>query len=101
VKAHLRDVANAMAPNETRQRLAGFGVRVIDGAARFLDARSVAAGDFTIAARRFVIATGSSPALPVSAKSSRWIILMSRSPLPAIFASFFKYCRNKCPRSGP
>jgi pyruvate/2-oxoglutarate dehydrogenase complex dihydrolipoamide dehydrogenase (E3) component len=64
VKAHLRDVANAVAPNETRQRLAGLGVRIIDGTARFLDARSVAAGDFTIAARRFVIATGSSPALP-------------------------------------
>ena len=64
VKAHLRDVANAMAPNETRQRLAGLGVRIVDGTARFLDARTVAAGEFTIAARRFVIATGSSPALP-------------------------------------
>jgi pyruvate/2-oxoglutarate dehydrogenase complex dihydrolipoamide dehydrogenase (E3) component len=64
VKAHLRDVANAVAPGESRQRLAGLGVRIVDGTARFLDARSVAAGDFTIAARRFVIATGSSPALP-------------------------------------
>jgi pyruvate/2-oxoglutarate dehydrogenase complex dihydrolipoamide dehydrogenase (E3) component len=64
VKAHLRDVADTVAPSETPQRLAGLGVRIIDGTARFLDARSVAAGDFTIAARRFVIATGSSPALP-------------------------------------
>ena len=64
VKAHLRDVANTVAPIEARERLAGLGVHVIDGAARFLDARTVAAGDFTIAARRFVIATGSSPALP-------------------------------------
>ena len=64
VKAHLRDVADSVAPNETRQRLAGFGVRIVDGAARFVDARSVAAGEFTVAARRFVIATGSSPALP-------------------------------------
>src|ERR1700689_461633 len=64
VKAHLRDVADAVAPNETRQRLAGLGVRIVDGVARFLDARTVAAGDFTIAARRFVIATGSSPAMP-------------------------------------
>ena len=64
VKAHLRDVADTVAPNETRQRLAGLGVRIVDGAARFLDARTVAAGEFTIAARRFVIATGSSPALP-------------------------------------
>jgi pyruvate/2-oxoglutarate dehydrogenase complex dihydrolipoamide dehydrogenase (E3) component len=64
VKTHLRDIANAVAPSETRQRLAGLGVRIIDGSARFLDARTVAAGDFTIAARRFVIATGSAPALP-------------------------------------
>ncbi len=64
VKAHLRDVAGTLAPSETRQRLAGLGVRIIDGAARFLDARTVAAGDFTVAARRFVIATGSVPALP-------------------------------------
>ena len=64
VKAHVRDVAAAAAPAETRQRLAGLGVRVIDGAARFLDGRTVTAGEFTIAARRFIIATGSSPALP-------------------------------------
>src|SRR5579862_648891 len=64
VKAHLRDVANAVAPNETHQRLAGLGVHIVDGTARFLDARTVTAGDFTVAARRFVIATGSSPALP-------------------------------------
>ena len=64
VKAHLRDVANAVAPSETHQRLAGLGVHIVDGTARFLDARTVAAGDFTIAARRFVIATGSVPALP-------------------------------------
>jgi pyruvate/2-oxoglutarate dehydrogenase complex dihydrolipoamide dehydrogenase (E3) component len=64
VKAHVRDVANAVAPGAARQRLAGLGVRIIDGAARFLNARTVAAGDCAIAARRFVIATGSVPALP-------------------------------------
>ena len=63
VKAHLRDVAGTVAPNEARQRLAGLGVRIIDGAARFSDARTVTAGEFTVAARRFVIATGSVPAL--------------------------------------
>jgi pyruvate/2-oxoglutarate dehydrogenase complex dihydrolipoamide dehydrogenase (E3) component len=40
-------------------------VRVIEGAARFKDRRTVAVGDAVeIRARRFVIATGSSPALP-------------------------------------
>src|ERR1700688_1842349 len=36
VKAHVRDVANAVAPMEARERLAGLGVRIIDGTARFL-----------------------------------------------------------------
>src|SRR5580700_10706838 len=48
VKAHLRDVAGTVAPSEARQRLAGLGVRIIDGAARFLDARTVTAGEFTV-----------------------------------------------------
>ena len=34
VKAHVRDVAGTVAPSEARQRLAGLGVRIIDGAAR-------------------------------------------------------------------
>ena len=46
-------------------RLTGLGVRVIEGDARFKDRRTVVAGErFEIRARRFVIATGSAPALP-------------------------------------
>jgi pyruvate/2-oxoglutarate dehydrogenase complex dihydrolipoamide dehydrogenase (E3) component len=63
-KIHVRKAIDAVAPNETRERLAGLGMRIVEGAARFLDQRTVAAGDFRITARRFVIATGSSPALP-------------------------------------
>lgn len=65
VRDHVRGVIRARAPNLARERLAGLGVRVIEGAARFKDARTLTvAGDIEIAARRFVIATGSSPALP-------------------------------------
>jgi pyruvate/2-oxoglutarate dehydrogenase complex dihydrolipoamide dehydrogenase (E3) component len=64
VRAYVRDVVNAIAPNEARERFAALGVRVIDGAARFSGPRTVVAGDYEIAARRFVIATGSAPALP-------------------------------------
>ena len=43
----------------------GVGVRVIAGHAAFKDRRTVVVGDqFEIRARRFVIATGSSPAVP-------------------------------------
>jgi pyruvate/2-oxoglutarate dehydrogenase complex dihydrolipoamide dehydrogenase (E3) component len=65
VRAHVQAVLAARAPNLAPERLAGLGVRVIAGAARFRDAATLTvAGDIEIAARRFVIATGSSPALP-------------------------------------
>jgi pyruvate/2-oxoglutarate dehydrogenase complex dihydrolipoamide dehydrogenase (E3) component len=65
VRAHVQAVVAARAPNLAPERLGGLGVRVIAGAARFKDAGTLAvAGDVEIAARRFVIATGSSPALP-------------------------------------
>jgi pyruvate/2-oxoglutarate dehydrogenase complex dihydrolipoamide dehydrogenase (E3) component len=65
VRDHVQGVIGARAPNVARERLAGLGVRVIAGAARFKDASTLAvAGDIEIAARRFVIATGSSSALP-------------------------------------
>jgi pyruvate/2-oxoglutarate dehydrogenase complex dihydrolipoamide dehydrogenase (E3) component len=66
-KVHRRvhDVIAAITPNDSKERFTGLGVRVIAGAARFKDRKTVAVGDATeIKARRFVIATGSSPALP-------------------------------------
>ena len=65
VRDHVQGVIAARAPNLARERLAGLGVRVIEGAARFKDSSTLAVGgDVEIAARRFVIATGSSSALP-------------------------------------
>jgi len=65
VNAHVHGVIAAIAPNDSRERFTGLGVQVIEGAARFKDARTVVVGDkFEIKARRFVIATGSSPAVP-------------------------------------
>jgi pyruvate/2-oxoglutarate dehydrogenase complex dihydrolipoamide dehydrogenase (E3) component len=65
VHRHVHDVIAAIAPNDSKERFNGLGVRVIAGAARFKDRNTVVVGDgIEIAARRFVIATGSSPALP-------------------------------------
>jgi pyruvate/2-oxoglutarate dehydrogenase complex dihydrolipoamide dehydrogenase (E3) component len=58
-------VIAAIAPNDSKERFAGLGVHVIEGTARFKNKKTVVLGDGTeIRARRFVIATGSSPALP-------------------------------------
>lgn len=64
VRGHIEGAIAAVAPNDSAERLAGLGVHVILGAARFLDKRTLLAGDYRVTARRFVIATGSSPVMP-------------------------------------
>jgi pyruvate/2-oxoglutarate dehydrogenase complex dihydrolipoamide dehydrogenase (E3) component len=62
---HVRKVIATIAPNDSAQRFAGLGVRVIAGTARFADPTTVTIDDSTmVRARRFVVATGSSPAIP-------------------------------------
>jgi len=64
VQEHVKNVIAQIAPNDAVERFAGLGVRVITSAARFVDKSTVSAGDYRIRARRFVIATGSSPVIP-------------------------------------
>jgi pyruvate/2-oxoglutarate dehydrogenase complex dihydrolipoamide dehydrogenase (E3) component len=64
VHEHVHRVIAAIAPNDSAERFTGLGVRVIKGHATFKDRRTVAVGDIEIRARRFVIATGSAPAVP-------------------------------------
>ena len=53
-----------IAPNDSVERFEGFGVRVLRAEARFTSPRTVRAGEVEIRPRRFVIATGSQPAIP-------------------------------------
>ena len=64
VRGHVRGVIAAIAPNDSVERFEGLGVRVIREHARFAGPDRVAAGEFEIRARRYVIATGSSPVVP-------------------------------------
>ena len=69
VNDRIHRVISAISPNDSKERFTGLGVRVIEGAARFRDARTVVVGpehniSHEIGARRFVIATGSLPAIP-------------------------------------
>src|SRR5258708_13397246 len=62
---HVRKVIATVAPNDSVQRFAGLGVRVITGVARFTDPATVMVdGNVVVQAGRVVIATGSSPAIP-------------------------------------
>src|SRR5690606_1376547 len=53
-----------IARNDSVERFTGMGVEVIQAPARFRDKHTVEAGDTLIKAWRFVIAAGSSPAVP-------------------------------------
>ena len=64
VRARIKATIAAIAPNDSAGRYAAIGVHVIRATARFVDARTVEAGGFAIRARRFVLATGSSPVVP-------------------------------------
>jgi pyruvate/2-oxoglutarate dehydrogenase complex dihydrolipoamide dehydrogenase (E3) component len=64
VRAHVNGVIAAIAPVDSAERFIALGVHVIKGEARFTDRKTVAVGDYEIAARRFVIATGSRATVP-------------------------------------
>ena len=64
VHDHVHDVIASIAPMDSVERFEGLGVTVLRASARFVAPRSLEAGGQRIKARRFVIATGSQPAVP-------------------------------------
>ena len=64
VHDYVHGVIAAIAPNDSVERFTGLGVRVIQAQANFLDKTTVEAGHYLIRARRFIVATGSSPVIP-------------------------------------
>ncbi|HCX68749.1 MAG TPA: dihydrolipoamide dehydrogenase, partial [Rhodobiaceae bacterium] len=64
VHEHVHGVIGTIAPNDSVARFEGLGVTVIKDYARFRDGSTVLAGNAEIAARRFVIATGSRASAP-------------------------------------
>ncbi|MET0431708.1 MAG: FAD-dependent oxidoreductase [Hyphomicrobium sp.] len=64
VNRYVTGVIGQLAPNMTVERFTGMGIRVISAAAKFLNPTTVVAGEYRISARRFVIATGSTPVIP-------------------------------------
>jgi pyruvate/2-oxoglutarate dehydrogenase complex dihydrolipoamide dehydrogenase (E3) component len=58
------NAGQALEQNVSPERLNGLGVDVIQGSARFTGPNTVEAGGYQVRARRFIIATGSSPQVP-------------------------------------
>lgn len=61
---HVADVIKGIEPHDSVERFEGLGVKVVSEYGRFISPSEVMAGDTVIKARRFVIATGSSPLVP-------------------------------------
>lgn len=64
VHDHIHEVIAAIAPNDSVERFTGLGVTVILAEGSFVDKSTVRAGDTLVRARRYCIATGSSPLVP-------------------------------------
>ena len=64
VQAHVKGAIAQIAPHDSIEQFEEYGVRVIQAEAAFTGPNEVAAGDARIRARRFVVATGSSPIAP-------------------------------------
>ncbi len=64
VNRHVAEVIAAIEPNDSVERFQGLGVHVIQNEAFFKDSYTIIAGQYEVKARRTIIATGSSPAIP-------------------------------------
>ncbi len=99
VNDHVHAAIAAIAPNDSKTRFEGLGVRVIEGSAAFRDSRTVAVDDrFEIRARRFVVATGSQPAIPAIEGLDRTPYLTNESVFE--FARASQAARGDRRRSG-
>ncbi len=63
-QGHIKQVVDALAIDQSVEHLAALGIQVIAAEARFIDRKTVEAGDTLIQARRFILATGSQPSIP-------------------------------------
>lgn len=65
IRRHVHRAVEVVASNVARERFAGLGIQVVTGMGSFADKATLSVdGSVTIKARRFVIATGSAPAIP-------------------------------------
>ncbi len=64
VQRHVHGTIASIAPHDSQERFEGLGVTVLRVPARFLDPRTVDADGTRVRAKRFVLATGSRPAVP-------------------------------------
>ncbi len=64
VMAYVQSVITKIAPHDSIERFKRLGVHVLTGHAQFIDADTLMVNEHRVKARQFVIASGSTPAIP-------------------------------------
>lgn len=64
LRAHIAAAVAAAAPDASAERLAARGIWVLRSPARFIDRRTIEAGNYLVRPRRFVVTGGSVPVIP-------------------------------------
>jgi pyruvate/2-oxoglutarate dehydrogenase complex dihydrolipoamide dehydrogenase (E3) component len=64
VMQRVADVIKRIEPNDSPERFRDMGVEIVFAEAEFIDGETLSAGERTITARHFVLATGTRPAIP-------------------------------------
>ncbi|WDR02217.1 FAD-dependent oxidoreductase [Devosia algicola] len=64
IQSYVQSVVKAVSRHEGTEQLASRDIEVIAATGKFVDKRTLQAGETLIRARRFIIATGSAPAVP-------------------------------------
>ncbi len=64
IQNYIQHVISQIAPHDSEERFKKLGVTVIREKAKFINSAKIKAGEFLVAAKYFVIATGSSPFIP-------------------------------------
>ncbi|HXF90341.1 MAG TPA: FAD-dependent oxidoreductase [Candidatus Nitrosotenuis sp.] len=64
VSDHIQSVIASIAPHDSVERFTKLGVQVIEGIGQFIDPKTVQVGPQRVKAKKFIIATGSSPIIP-------------------------------------
>ncbi|MHA1554063.1 MAG: dihydrolipoyl dehydrogenase family protein [Alphaproteobacteria bacterium] len=64
MREYLESVQEAVAATVTAERLTALGITIVEGAAKFVDARGIEVGGTRVRARRLVLATGTRQTAP-------------------------------------
>lgn len=64
VRDHIAEIIRDAAPEAAATRLAALGIEVVRGTGKFADGRTLKAGEVTVEAKKYVIATGARSVLP-------------------------------------